>query len=100
LIIIYCKTKDNPREVGEAICRANSNEKGLSWKIIEEIEPDTWTIQTHCDKYAHAVVYRIGTSIVAIEAKAECAQNIIEPLMTTYGFENIKWLTTSRKENN
>jgi tRNA U34 2-thiouridine synthase MnmA/TrmU len=85
--------------VGEVICRANSTKKGFGWKIIEEIEPDTWTIQTHCERYAHAVVYQVGASIVAIEVKADFAQNVIEPLMESYGFENIKWLSTPEKDN-
>jgi hypothetical protein len=99
LILIYCKTKDTPRKVGEAICKANSTEKDLFWKIIEEIESDTWTIQTHCDRYTHALVYRIGASIVGVEVTADCAPNVIEPLMKIYGFENIKWLMSPEKAN-
>jgi len=97
LIIIYCKTIDSSKKVGETICKANST-KTLSWKIIEEVEPDTWTIQTHCDRYIHALVYKISSSIVAIEVNSECGPNVTEPLLEKYGFENIKWLTTLEKK--
>jgi hypothetical protein len=98
LISIYCKTTDTARIVGEAICKANSTED-LSWKIIDESEADTCTIQTNCDGYAHALLYRIGLSIVAVEVNDDCAPNIVEPLMGIYGFENIKWLVTPEKDN-
>ena len=94
MIHIYCQTSDDPKKVGELICRANSNGKEQLWKVKEEIEPDTWTIETHCDNYAHAIVCRIGDSIVAIEVNIDCAPNIIEPLMEKYGFEKVKWLIT------
>ena len=98
MISLYCKTTDAPRKVGEAICKANSTE-ALSWKIKEEIEADTWTIQTNWDRDTHALVYRIGSSIVAVEVNGDCALNIIEPLMGIYGFENIKWLVSPEKDN-
>ena len=98
MISFYCKTTDNPRKVGEAICKANSTE-GLSWKIKEEIEADTWSIQTNCDRYPHALVYRIGVSIVAVEVNGDCAPNIVEPLLEIYGFENIKWLVSPEKDD-
>jgi len=98
LISLYCKTTDTPRKVGEAICKANSTET-LSWKIKEEIEADTWTIQTNWDRDTHALVYRIGSSIVAVEVNSDCAPNIIEPLLEIYGFENIKWLVSPEKDS-
>ena len=98
MISFYCKTTDNPRKVGEAICKANSTE-GLSWKIKEEIEAGTWTIQTSCNRDTHALVYRIGVSIVAVEVNGDCAPNIVEPLLEIYGFENIKWLVSPEKDD-
>ena len=96
MIIIYCKTIDSSKKVGETICIENSTQT-LSWKLGEEIEPNTWTIQTHCDKYTQALIYKISSSIVAIEVNAECAPNVIEPLLHKYGFENLKWLTAPEK---
>jgi len=96
LVLIYCKTTDVPRKVGEAICKANST-ADLSWKITEEIEADTWAIQTQAERYTHALVYRIGASIVAVEVDCDCAPNVVEPLLEIYGFENIKWLSTLEK---
>jgi hypothetical protein len=98
LILLYCKTTDNPKKVGDAICKANSTGK-LSWEIIEEIEADTWTIRAPTDRYAHALVYSIGASIVAVEVNADNASNVIEPLMEIYGFENIKWLVSPEKDS-
>lgn len=98
MISLYCKTTDTPRKVGEAICRANSTED-LLWKIKEEAEADTCVIQTKCDGYTHALLYRIGLSIVAVEVNDDCAPNVVEPLMEVYGFENIKWLVTPEKDN-
>lgn len=98
MISLYCKTTDTPRKVGEVICEANSTQD-LVWKLKEEIEADTWTIQTNCDGDTHALVYRIGSSIVAVEVSGDCAPNIIEPLMEIYGFENIKWLVYPEKDN-
>ena len=98
MILIYCKTTDIPRKVGEAICKANSTED-LSWKIIEEIEADTWTIKTRCDRYTNALVYKIGASIVVVEVSGDCAPSVVEPLMEIYGFENIKWLVSPEKDN-
>jgi hypothetical protein len=98
LISLYCKTTHPPRKVGEAICRANSTE-ALSWKIMEEIEADTWAIQTGCDRYTQALVYRIGSSIVVVEVSDDCAPNVVEPLMEIYGFDNIKWLVSPEKDN-
>ena len=97
MISLYCKTIDPPRKVGEAICKANSTE-ALPWKIKEEIDAGTWTIQTNCDGDTHALLYRIGSSIVAVEVNGDCAPNIIEPLMEIYGFENIKWLVSPEKD--
>jgi len=91
--LVYCRTTDVPREVGEAICKANSTE-GLSWNIKEEIEADTWAIRTDCDRYAHALVYKIGASIVVVEVNDDCVSNVVEPLMEIYGFKNIKWLVS------
>ena len=98
MISLYCKTTHPPRKVGEAICKANSTGY-LSWKIKEEIDADTWAIQTNRDGDTHALVYRIGSSIVAVEVSGDCATNIIEPLMEIYGFENIKWLVTPEKDS-
>lgn len=94
-MVIYCKTIDDPKKVGELICRANSSEKDSEWKIKEEIEADSWIIETSCDRFAHALVYRVGNSVVAVEVEADCAQNVIEPLIEKYGFENTKWLILS-----
>jgi hypothetical protein len=98
LISLYCKTSDTPRKVGEAICLANSTET-LSWKIKEEIDADTWAIQTNLERDTHVLVYRIGLSIVAVEISGDCASNIVEPLLEFYGFENIKWLVSPEKDN-
>jgi len=94
VIIVYCRTADSSRKVGDLICRANSS-KGLEWKIKDEVEEDSWTIETTCRMFADALVYRVGTSVVAVEVDVDCAQHVVEPLMEKYGFENIKWLNTN-----
>jgi hypothetical protein len=94
-MVIYCKTDDSSRKVGELICRANSSE-GSEWKIQDEVEADSWTIETSCRALAHALVYRVGATVVAVEIEVDCASNVIEPLIENYGFENIKWLIHSK----
>ncbi len=95
MIWIYCKTVDDPKTVGEFICKANApqeEDERRSWVIQDENESGTYTIGVACRDSTAAMVYRIGHSVVVIEVDANCAPNVIEPLIEKYGFDNVKWL--------
>ncbi len=95
MIWIYCKTVDDPKKVGEFICKANTpqeKDESRSWVIQDENESGTYTIGVACKDSTAAMVYRIGRSVVVIEVDAHCAPNVIEPLMEKYGFDNVKWV--------
>jgi hypothetical protein len=92
-MIIYCNTKDSPKIVGEAICKANFEEGQENfWKVNDEGE--FFTIETMIKGTCVAVTYRIGHFVVGVEVDDDCAFKIIEPLIEIYGFEKVKWLST------
>lgn len=92
-MIVYCNTKDSPKTVGEAICRAYFDEgQENSWKVNDEGE--FFTIETMPKNACLAVVYRIGSFVLGVEVDDNCAYKIIEPLIEIYGFEKVKWLST------
>ena len=95
MILIYCKTVDGSKRVGEFICKSNipkEKDERRAWGIQDENEPETYTIGVACKDSTAAMVYRIGQSVVAIEVDDNCAPSVIEPLMERYGFDNVKWL--------
>jgi len=95
VIWIYCKTVDDPKKVGQFVCKANSpqeKDEKHYWVIQDENESETYTIGVACKDSTAAMVYRIGHSVVAIEVDDDCAHAIIEPLIEKYGFDNVKWL--------
>lgn len=75
--------------VGETICKANFiGDKRHSWVV------DGGSCSIETDSNACAVIYLIGDSVVGVEADDDCACKIIEPLISIYGFEKVKWLIT------
>jgi len=95
LILIYSKTVDGSKIVGEFICNTNvpqEKDERRSWVIQDENEPETYTIGVACKDSTAVIVYRIGQSVVAIEVDDNCAHSVVEPLMEKYGFDNVKWL--------
>jgi hypothetical protein len=99
----YVKTLEDPKTVGEAVCAANSitgKHPGdeYSWILQEgRDEPGYWEIR---GKYAKlrdltevAIVYRIGDTVVLSEIDDGVAPNFADPLITKYGFDNVKWLS-------
>jgi hypothetical protein len=97
MILIYCKTVDDPKEVVGYVCKSNFGEKNSETKsrvINDGSEDDCWIIETDRQNETSAMIYRISHEIVVIEIDDNCASNVIEPLMKKYGFDNIKWLLT------
>ena len=88
-MFIYCNTTDSPNIVGDKICRANSSSERQSWKVNDEGE--FCTISVNSKANCVAVVYSVSHLIVGIEIDDNCAAKIIEPLLENYGFENVKW---------
>jgi hypothetical protein len=90
-MFVYCNTKDSPRIVGEAVCRANFvKDSGRSWIICDE--GDSCVIKTNSNDLCVAVVYYVSNLVVGIEIDDECASKVVEPLIEKYSFENVKWL--------
>ena len=103
-IWLYVKTLEDPKAVGEIVCAFNYTEgkhpeDQYSW-IMEagRDEPSYWEIR---GKYSAlkdlteiAIVYRIGDTVVLSEIDDNLAPNFLDPLITKYGFDNVKWLVT------
>ena len=95
MVWIYCKTVDDPKDVGDYVCKSNfehENNENKSQVLKDENEDDCWIIETDHNNETSAIIYRIGHEIVVIELDETCASNVIEPLMKKYGFDNVKWL--------
>jgi hypothetical protein len=99
----YVKTLEDPKTVGETVCAANSimgEHPGdvYSWILQEgRDEPGYWEIR---GKYAKlrdltevAIVYRIGDTVVLSEVDDAFVPNFLDPLITRYGFDNVKWIS-------
>ena len=104
-IWFYVKTKDAPNEVGDIVCsfnytEGNHPEDKYSWIMeIGKDEPGYWEIK---GKYAGlkelsvvGIVYRIGDTVVLSEIDDDLAPNFIDPLITKYGFDNVKWIVAA-----
>ena len=97
MVWVYCKTGDDPKIVADYVCRVNFGEYTSENKaqiIKDENEESCWIMQSKSINETSAIIYRIGSEIVAIETDEDCAANIIEPLMKKYGFNKVKWLQT------
>jgi hypothetical protein len=107
-IWFYVKTADDPKVVGENVCAFNYTEgkhPGDKYSWVMEVgkdEPGYWDIK---GKYAGlkdlteiGIVYRIGDSVVLAEIDDELASSFLDPLITKYGFDNIKWIVVSEKK--
>jgi len=105
-IWFYVKTDDDPKMVGDVVCVFNYTE-GLhpedkySW-IMEEgkDEPGYWEIK---GKYSAlkdlteiAIVYRIGDAVVFAEIDDNLAPDFLDPLISKYGFDNVKWIVVPK----
>lgn len=101
-IWFYVKTTDEPKTVGEIVCAFNYAEgihpqDKYSWILQEgRDEPGYWEIR---GKYAGlkdmteiGIVYRIGDTVVISEIDNNLAPNVIDPLITKYGYDNVKWI--------
>jgi hypothetical protein len=101
-IWFYVKTNDDPKVVGDIVCAFNFSQgqhpqDQYSWVMQEgRDEPGYWEIR---GKYAGlkdlteiGIVYRIGDTVVFSEVDDTFAPNFIDPLITKYGFDNVKWI--------
>ena len=100
----YVKTPEDPKLVGDIVCAFNYTEgkhtqDKYSWIMqVGRDEPGYWEIR---GKYAGlkdltevAIVYRIGDTVVLSEIDDALAPNFADPLITKYGFDNVRWLAT------
>ena len=103
----YVKTKDDPKAVGDVVCAFNyaegkHPEDKYSWVMqVGKDEPGYWEIK---GKYAAlrdlteiGIVYRVGDSVVLAEIDDDLAPDFLEPLMSKYGFDNVKWIVVPQK---
>src|SRR5665647_1999996 len=98
----YVKTNEDPKAVGDVVCAFNfmqgqHPEDKYSW-IIEagKDEPGYWEIK---GKYAAlkdvaiiCIVYKIGDAVAFAEIDDDLSPNFIDPLVTKYGLDNVKWM--------
>jgi hypothetical protein len=105
---IYVKTNEDPEAVGEIVCAFNfmqgqHPEDKYSW-IIEagKNELGYWQIK---GKYAAlkdvsiiCIVYRIGNTVAFSEIDDNLSPNFIDPLVTKYGLDNVKWMVIPSKK--
>ena len=102
----YVKTNDEPKVVGVVVSSFNfaqgeHPEDKYSW--ITEVgkdEPGYWEIK---GKYAGlkdltdiGIVYKIGDTVVLAEIDDDFAPNFADPLITKYGFDNVKWIVVPK----
>jgi len=98
----YVKTSDDPKTVGDIVCAFNYTEgehpgDKYSW-IMKEVKSDStyWEIKGQYsalqDLTDIAVVYRIGDTVVFTEIEDDLAPDFLDPLITKYGFDNVKWI--------
>jgi hypothetical protein len=104
----YVKTNDDPKIVGDIVCTFNYTEgkhPGDQYSWIMQVgrdEPGYWEIR---GKYAGlkdlteiGIVYRIGDTVVFSEINDDAlAPNFLDPLITKYGLDNVKWLVVPLK---
>ena len=107
-IWFYVKTADDPKVVGDIVCAFNYTEgkhpeDKYSWIMeVGKDEPGYWDIK---GKYAGlkdlteiGIVYRIGDSVALAEIDDSLAPAFIDPLISKYGFNNIKWIVVPEKK--
>ncbi len=103
----YVKTNDDPKAVGDVVCAFNYTEgqhpeDKYSWIMeVGKDEPGYWEIK---GKYAAlkdlteiGIVYRIGDAVVLAEIDDDLAPDFLDPLITKYGFDNVKWIVVPKK---
>ena len=106
-IWFYVKTSDDPKVVGEIVCSFNFTqgehpEDQYSWVMeVGKDEPGYWEIK---GKYAAlkdltdeiGIVYRIGDAVVFAEVDDDLAPDFLDPLITKYGLDNVKWIVVPK----
>ena len=105
-IWFYVKTGDDPKTVGDVVCAFNfagglHPEDKYSWIMeLGKDEPGYWEIK---GKYAGlkdlteiGIVYRIGDTVVLSEIDDDLAPDFLDPLITKYGFDNVKWIVVQK----
>jgi hypothetical protein len=102
----YVKTNDDPKIVGEIVCSANiavGKHPGDLYSWILEVgkdEPGYWVIkgkyQGLKDLTEIGIVYRLGDAVVLSEIDDDLAPDFVNPLITKYGFDNVKWLVVPK----
>jgi hypothetical protein len=105
-IWFYVKTEDDPKTVGDVVCSFNFTqgkhpEDQYSWIMeVGRDEPGYWVIK---GKYAALKdlseigdVYRIGDTVVLSEIDDDLAPDFLDPLITKYGFNNVKWIVVPK----
>lgn len=108
MIIWFCvKTNQTPDKVAQVVCAFNSfegetpdwpytwtSERGqgeeVYWKIISKHKQNG----TMC---CVSLVYQAGDTVVLGEVSDEVLPNFLAPLLTKYGFDNVKWMVANPK---
>ena len=105
-IWFYVKTSDDPKVVGDVVCAFNFSQgehpqDQYSWVMMPgRDETGYWEIR---GKYAVikdlteiGIVYRIGDTVALAEIDDDLTPDVMDPLITKYGFDNVKWLVIQK----
>ncbi len=105
----YVKTNDSAKIVGEVVCAFNifedAHPKGkYSW-IMEQGkgEGEYWQIKSKYEDLKDlvnvALVYRSGDAVVLGEIDDNFVPNFLDPLLETYGFDNVRCVVAASKRS-
>ncbi len=107
-IWFYVKTTDDPKVTGDVVCAFNYAEgkhPGDKYSWIMKPGRDGsgyWEIRGKYEKLKDlteiGIVYRIGDALVFAEIDDELSPDFIDPLITKYGFDNVKWIVVPTKK--
>ena len=105
-IWFYVKTSEDPKAVGEIVCSFNYTEgkhPGDKYSWILEVgkdEPGYWEIKGKYERLKDlteiGIVYRIGDTVVLAEIDDDLAPDFLDPLITKYGFDNVRWIVVPK----
>ena len=106
-IWFYVKTSDDPKVVGDIVCsfqlllKANILEISILglWKLGKmSLATGKSKANMHAlkDLTEIGIVYRIGDTVVLSEIDDDLAPDFLDPLITKYGFDNVKWIVVPK----
>jgi hypothetical protein len=108
MIIWFCvKTNQSPDAVAQIICTFNTFEGETPdfpyiWTVEKgEGAEEYWKILSKHKQQNNvstvSLVYQTGDTVILGEVSDEVLPNFLAPLLTKYGFDNVKWMIANPK---